>query len=207
MSKWVLFFDQKTRESQEFFFKSLLPFIMRLIVGKKRQEWQREIFLRISTHTHTSPPRLLDDGIQIEITESSSRRRRRAPRQKNKRRTRDRRWTSSFFFVCEFGWISRRRRREGRACFGERKRFLSARVELEFQKLFVLQRTEESYEFVAPRKVAETTRRAHASTSKSASGQTTSSIESKGTFERTRRNGSSRLFDAVEACSCISFGG
>ena len=99
MSKWVLFFDQKTRESQEFFFKSLLPFIMRLIVGKKRQEWQREIFLRISTHTHTPPPRLLDDGIQIEITESSSRRRRRAPRQKNKRRTRDRRWTSSSFFL------------------------------------------------------------------------------------------------------------
>ena len=201
---WVLFFDLKTRESQEFFFKSL-PFIMRLIVGKKRQEWQREIFLRISTHTHT-PPRLLDDGIHIEITESSSRRSRRAPRQKNKRRTRDRRWASSSFLFAT-GWISRRRRREGRACFGERKRFLSARVELEFQKLFVLQRTEESYEFVAPRKVAETTRRAHASTSKSASRQTTSSIESKRTFERTRRNGSSRLFDAVEACSCISFGG
>ena len=101
MSKWVLFFDLKTRESQEFFFKSL-PFIMRLIVGKKRQEWQREIFLRISTHTHT-PPRLLDDGIHIEITESSSRRSRRAPRQKNKRRTRDRRWTSSFF--CLRVWV------------------------------------------------------------------------------------------------------
>ena len=101
MSKWVLFSDLKTRESQEFFFKSL-PF-MRLIVGKKRQEWQREIFLRISTHTHTLPPRLLDDGIQIEITESSSRRSRRAPRQKNKRRTRDRRWTSSFFLFASLG--------------------------------------------------------------------------------------------------------
>ena len=202
MSKWVLFFDLKTRESQEFFFKSLS--FMRLIVGKKRQEWQREIFLRISTHTH-SPP-VFWTTLYIEITESSSRRSRRAPRQKKKRRTRDRRWASSFFLFAT-GWISRRRRREGRACFGERKRFLSARVELEFQKLFVLQRTEESYEFVAPRKVAETTRRAHASTSKSASGQTTSSIESKRTFERTRRNGSSRLFDAVEACSCISFGG
>ena len=144
-------------------------------MGKKRQciVAKGDIFTDIHTQ-NTPPPSFVDDLLNRDNGIVGSRSIVEEHHDKRKRGARTivvlpPRGTSSLFLFAT-GCC----RREGRACFGreEALSFCARGIGIPKTLFCCATNGEESYEFkVAPRKVAETTRRAHASTSKSASRQ------------------------------------